>query len=195
MDCVALEGGATQSISLRGGDAIHQCPRADSWLLRGFVCFDHWPSCCGAPPVAAITLFMAAFWTDCASGRESVRAAGSGSISRALLGAAAAAAASPEDAGLSIVTDHTSPGAAGGRSRQPPRKIKWSPWNEGGLQVRGSSADGGRTCHCTILNIFPPRFFDLLIFYRTAVTATIAIGHVVAVSKSQSQRVHRGETR
>ena len=115
MDCVALEGGATQSISLRGGDAIHQCPRADSWLLRGFVRFDHWPSCCGAPPVAAITLFMAAFWTDCASGRESVRAAGSGSISRALLGAAAAAAASPEDAGLSIVTDHTSPGAAGGR--------------------------------------------------------------------------------
>ena len=32
MDCVApLSKGS------KGGDAIHQCPRADSWLLRGFV--------------------------------------------------------------------------------------------------------------------------------------------------------------
>ena len=32
MDCVAPVS--------KGGDAIHQCPRADSWLLRGV--FDHW---------------------------------------------------------------------------------------------------------------------------------------------------------
>ena len=35
MDCVAPPS--------KVGDAIHQCPRADSWLLRGFVCFDHGP--------------------------------------------------------------------------------------------------------------------------------------------------------
>ena len=32
MDCVAPPS--------KGGDAIHQCPRADSRLLRGI--FDHW---------------------------------------------------------------------------------------------------------------------------------------------------------
>ena len=33
MDCVAPPS--------KGGGAIHQCPRADSWLLRAI--FDHWP--------------------------------------------------------------------------------------------------------------------------------------------------------
>ena len=38
MDCVAPPS--------KGGDAIHQCPRADSWLLRAI--FDHGPLGCVA---------------------------------------------------------------------------------------------------------------------------------------------------
>ena len=42
MDCVAPPS--------KGGDAIHQCPRAESWLLRGFVwIFDRRPGMCYRP--------------------------------------------------------------------------------------------------------------------------------------------------